>query len=81
LQRKHTLLQNKKRIGSVEMVLVEKESKRSVKHWAGRTDSNKWVIFEKNNFKIGDLVPIKIIEAKGITLRGETINLNKMEAA
>ena len=63
------------------MVLVEKESKRSVNHWAGRTDSNKWVIFEKNNFKIGDIVPIKIIDAKGITLRGVTIKINKMEAA
>ena len=81
MQKKHTLLQNQKRIGTVEMVLVEKESKRSANHWAGRTDSNKWVIFEKNNFKIGDLVPIKIIDAKGITLRGETININKMEAA
>ena len=81
MQKKHTLLQNQKRIGTVEIVLVEKESKRSANHWAGRTDSNKWVIFEKNNFKIGDLVPIKIIDAKGITLRGETININKMEAA
>ena len=81
MQKKHTLLQNQKRIGTIEMVLVEKESKRSANHWAGRTDSNKWVIFEKNNFKIGELVPIKIIDAKGITLRGETININKMEAA
>ena len=81
VQKKHTLLQNQKRIGTVEIVLVEKESKRSANHWAGRTDSNKWVIFEKNNFKIGDLVPIKIIDAKGITLHGETININKMEAA
>ena len=81
MQKKHTLLQNQKRIGTIEMVLVEKESKRSANHWAGRTDSNKWVIFEKNNFKIGELVPIKIINAKGITLRGETININKMEAA
>ena len=81
IQKKHTLLQNKKRVGAVEIVLVEKESKRSANHWAGRTDSNKWVIFEKNNFKIGELVPIKIIDAKGITLRGETININKMEAA
>ena len=81
MQKKHTLLQNQKRVGAVEIVLVEKESKRSANHWAGRTDSNKWVIFEKNNFKIGELVPIKIIDAKGITLRGETININKMEAA
>ena len=81
MQKNHTLLQNQKRVGTVEIVLVEKESKRSANHWAGRTDSNKWVIFEKNNYKIGELVPIKIIDAKGITLRGETININKMEAA
>ena len=81
MQKTHTLSQNQKRVGCEETVLVEKESKRSADHWAGRTDSNKWVIFEKNNFKIGELVPIKIIDAKGITLRGETININKMEAA
>ena len=81
MQKKHTLSQNQKRVGCEEIVLVEKESKRSANHWAGRTDSNKWVIFEKNNYKIGELVPIKIIDAKGITLRGETININKMEAA
>ena len=39
-QKQHTLIQNQKLVGAVEMVLVEKESKRSVEHWAGRTDSN-----------------------------------------
>ena len=78
-QREHTLFQNKKRVGNIEMVLVEKESKRSVEQWAGRTDSNKWVIFDKKNAQISDLTHVKIINAKGITLRGEIININKME--
>jgi len=81
MQKKHTLSQNKKRVGSIEMILVEKESKRSTNHWAGRTDSNRWVIFEKKNSQIGDLVNVKINNAKGITLHGENINTNKMEAA
>ena len=81
MQKKHTLSQNKKRVGSIEMILVEKESKRSTNHWAGRTDSNRWVIFEKNNSQIGDLVSVKITNAKGITLHGENINTKKMEAA
>ena len=47
LQKEHTLEKNKKIIGSVQSVLIEKESKKSTSHWAGRTDSNKWVIFPK----------------------------------
>ena len=38
MQKKHTLFRNKEMIGNVEMVLVEKESKRSKKQWAG------WVV-------------------------------------
>jgi len=39
----------------------------------------KWVIFDKKNAQISDLTHVKIINAKGITLRGEIININKME--
>ena len=79
-QKQHTLIQNQKLVGDVEIVLVEKESKRSVEHWAGRTDSNKWVIFEKEDAQIRDLVPVQIKHAKGITLRGDIVSIQKMEA-
>ena len=79
-QKQHTLIQNQKLVGAVEMVLVEKESKRSVEHWAGRTDSNKWVIFEKEDAQIRDLVPVQIKHAKGITLRGDIVSIQQMEA-
>ena len=52
LQREHTSKRNKKFINNIEMVLVEKESKRSKDQWAGRTDSNKWVIFNKKSEKM-----------------------------
>lgn len=81
LQKKHTLSQNSKQVGKIEMVLVEKESKRSAFQWAGRTDSNKWVIFDKGTSQIRELVPIKINEASGITLRGEIVQFKEMEAA
>ena len=81
LQRKHTLFQNKKYIENIEMVLVEKESKKSTNHWAGRTDSNKWVIFDKSNANIGDIVPVTISSVKGITLQGKIVNIQEMEAA
>ena len=47
LQKEHSILRNKRLIGSIQTVLVEKQSKMSSKHWAGRTDSNKWVIFNR----------------------------------
>ena len=79
LQKKHTLERNQKLIGTVQNVLVEKESKMSSKQWAGRTDSNKWVIFNKNNTNINEIVPVLITNAYGMTLRGELVK--KVEAA
>jgi tRNA-2-methylthio-N6-dimethylallyladenosine synthase len=79
LQKKHTLERNKILIGSIQDVLIEKESKLSATHWAGRTDSNKWVVFDKKNSQINKIVQVKIKEARGVTLHGEL--LNKMEAA
>ena len=81
MQQKHTLFRNKTIVGRVEMVLVEKESKRSKKQWAGRTDANKWVVFNKENAKIRDLIPVKIMDARGITLHGEIVQIQEMEAA
>ena len=80
-QRKHTMFNNKNYLGKTELVLVEKESKKSNKKWAGRTDSNKWVIFDKSNVNIGDIVPVLINEVKGITLHGNILSLQEMEAA
>ena len=71
LQKIHTLENNEKLVGRLEKVIVEKESKMSKRQWAGRIDSNKWVIFDKKDATIGDILPIRIIEAKGITLHGQ----------
>jgi tRNA-2-methylthio-N6-dimethylallyladenosine synthase len=79
LQKKHTIIRNKDMIGNIERVLVEKNSKRSTNQWAGRTDSNKWVIFDKENENIKDIVHILITDAKGISLHGHLVK--KKEAA
>ena len=73
LQRKHTLELNQKMVGSFQKVLIEKESKKSNMHWAGRTDSNEWVIIEKNNSNIKDIVPVEITGATGVILHGKGI--------
>ncbi len=80
LQKKHTLERNLDMIGKTEMVLVEKESKLSSNYWAGRTDANKWVIFDKGNSKIKDFVPVLITAAKGISLHGELVHQEKAHA-
>ena len=79
LQKSHTILRNQSYLGKIENVLIEKQSKRNIGKWAGRTDSNKWVIFDKDHASIKDIVPVLIMEARGITLHGKIIN--KAEAA
>ena len=79
LQKEHTLNRNLKIVGTTQEVLVEKESKMLKTQWAGRTDSNKWVVFDKENVKINDIISAKINEAKGITLYGHLIQI--LEAA
>ena len=73
-QKEHSLLRNKQLIGSIQTILVEKQSKMSPDHWAGRTDSNKWVIFNKGKIKLNDMVKVTISDSKGISLKGELVN-------
>jgi len=67
-----SLMNNRKRIGLNLDVVIEKESKKSANQWAGRIESNTWVIFDKKDgYKIGDMVNINIIDARGISLFGK----------
>ena len=43
-------------------------------YWAGRTDSNKWVIFKKGKVKINEMVDVIITDSKGISLKGELVS-------
>jgi len=74
VQRKMTLLNNQKKIGTVQHILIEKESKKSENYWSGRTDGNVWAIIKKNSESIRDVVPIRVTDARGVTLFGENIN-------
>ena len=77
LQKSHTILRNQSYVGKIENVLIEKQSKRSLNKWAGRTDSNKWVIFDKEDSGIKDIVPVLIMEARDISLHGKIIKKAK----
>ena len=73
LQKEITYNVNSRLIGKNLQVIVEKESKKSQYQWAGRTNGNTWVIFDKMNFKLKDTVTLRINDAKGITLFGDPI--------
>ena len=73
-QLKNTLKENQNLIGKTVKVLVEKNSKKSKQQWSGRTEGNMWVVFDKGDEKVGDVVDIKIYDARGVTLFGENLN-------
>jgi len=74
IQNKIRLDVNKERIGSMQKVLIEKESKKSNLFWSGRTEGNIWTIIKKGNDNIGDIADVVISDAQGVTLFGENIN-------
>lgn len=64
----------KKHVGKTEEVLIEKSSKRSDAHWAGRNTQNTMVVFPKNGkYQPGDFVNVKITECTSATLLGEAV--------
>ena len=65
---------NEKYIGTVQRILIEGLSKYNHNTYEGRTSTNKVVIIEKNdNYNIGDVVEVKIVENRKWYLKGEII--------
>lgn len=62
---------NKKDIGKTFEVLIEGFSKRSREQLFGRTQQNKVVIFDKQNYKVGQFVWVEITGASSATLFGK----------
>ena len=66
---------NQELIGTEETVLVERLSKKSDQFFAGRTDTNKVVIFPKIDIvEIGSYVKVKINRATQATLFGDFVS-------
>lgn len=77
LQQKMALERTKRFVGQVVEVLVEKDSKRSDKHWSGRNSQNTVVVFPKENYKPGDFVNVKITDCTTATLIGEAVGYSE----
>jgi tRNA-2-methylthio-N6-dimethylallyladenosine synthase len=77
LQQKHSLYRAEQYLGKVEEVLIEKASKKSSAHWAGRNQQNTVVVFPKGHYKVGEFVNVKINECTSATLIGEAVGYSK----
>ena len=73
LQTRISLENNRKEIGRVHTVLVEGPSKRSPEQLCGRTDTNKMVVFDRQDFRPGDYVRVRITGCTSATLFGEPL--------
>jgi tRNA-2-methylthio-N6-dimethylallyladenosine synthase len=73
LHNRLSLISNKNDLHKTFEVLVEGVSKRSDKQLFGRTHQNKVVVFPRENYTVGDLVQVKIVEVTSATLKGELV--------
>jgi tRNA-2-methylthio-N6-dimethylallyladenosine synthase len=76
LQNRLSRESNLKDIGKTFKVLIEGNSKKSEKDWAGRSSQNKVVVFPKGNHNLtkGGYAVVKIHSATGATLIGEIVS-------
>ncbi len=74
LQQAHSLEIMQQQIGKTEIILVEKESRRSDKQMVGRTDRYHKVVFDRGTAKVGDYLKVKITDCTSATLFGDVIS-------
>lgn len=71
IQKEHSLKRNKAQVGQTLEVLVEEErTTRSLEDFQGRTDGNKLVILPAGPYRRGDFVKVKITDATPHILKG-----------
>jgi tRNA-2-methylthio-N6-dimethylallyladenosine synthase len=73
LQRELGDIQIKKYLNTEVEVLIERESKKSNEQWSGKTSQNIVAVFPRENYKIGELVKVKILDCTSATLIGEAV--------
>ena len=68
---------SRKMVGSVQSVLVERVSKKSVRQFSGRTENMRWVNFDGDVSLIGQFADVLITEALPNSLRGRLVDRQK----
>ena len=73
LQNRLSAQSNQRSIGQEYEILIEGVSKRSRDQLFGRTGQNKVVVIDRENWKIGDKVRVRITDSSSATLKGISI--------
>ena len=68
LQNELSAESNRRDVGKVMEVLVEGVSKRSREQLMGRTSQNKAAVFPRGDFKVGDIVKVRVVGSSSATL-------------
>ena len=76
LQNELSAASNRRDIGKEFDVLVEGVSKRSTDRWIGRTQQNKTCVFPRGDFRMGDTIRVKVVDASSATLICELADQN-----
>lgn len=77
LQLQHSLYRTKQHLGKTQEVLIEGPSKKSADQWMGRNSQNTVVVFEKENYQVGDYVDVFIEDCTSATLLGRAMGYGK----
>ena len=80
-QNQHAKESNEEEIGRVHTVLVEGPSKKSDEQLFGRTDTNKGVVFDREDYEGGDYVKVRIEDCTSSTLLGTAIEKTTLAEA
>lgn len=74
LQRQHSGYRLQQRLGKIDEVLIEGESKRSTEHWMGRNSQNAVVVFPKDGIsQVGQFINVKVEDCTTGTLLGSIV--------
>lgn len=68
LQNELSLESNRRDVGKIFDVLVEGAAKRSAEQRVGRNQQNKTCVFPRGDFRVGDTVKVRVVDATSATL-------------
>ena len=81
LQRQHATESNERELGTVHTVLIEGPSKKSDDEFFGRTDTNKGVVFPREDYEKGQYVRVRIEDCTSSTLLGTALGTTTLAEA
>jgi tRNA-2-methylthio-N6-dimethylallyladenosine synthase len=81
LQQQHAKASNEAEIGRTHTVLVEGPSKKSDAQLCGRTDTNKMVVFDREDYERGEYVQVRIDDCTSSTLLGTALGRTTLAEA